>query len=58
MYPVGIVFKGPGFHVNDYASKRNGKDTAKPTQPAETPETKPEPLTPAKADASSPSATK
>jgi len=23
---VGIVFKGPGFHVNDYPSKRNGKD--------------------------------
>jgi len=26
VYPVGIVFKGPGFHVNDYPSKRNGKD--------------------------------
>lgn len=26
MYPVGIVFKGPGFHVNDYAPKRNGKN--------------------------------
>lgn len=24
VYPVGIVFKGPGFHVNDYAPKRNG----------------------------------
>lgn len=25
LYPVGIVFKGPGFHVNDYAStRRNG----------------------------------
>lgn len=28
LYPVGIVFKGPGFHVNDYAPKRNGKETA------------------------------
>ncbi len=25
LYPVGIVFKGPGFHVNDYGkSGRNG----------------------------------
>lgn len=24
VYPAGIVFKGPGFHVNDYAPKRNG----------------------------------
>ncbi len=24
VYPAGIVFKGPGFHVNDYGSKRNG----------------------------------
>jgi putative FmdB family regulatory protein len=22
LYPVGIVFKGPGFHVNDYANTR------------------------------------
>jgi putative FmdB family regulatory protein len=25
LYPVGIVFKGPGFHVNDYG--RNGKNS-------------------------------
>lgn len=25
MYPVGIVFKGPGFYVNDYARNGNGK---------------------------------
>ena len=24
LYPVGIVFKGPGFHVNDYS--RGGKN--------------------------------
>lgn len=31
LYPVGIVFKGPGFYVNDYA-KGNGatKSEAKP----------------------------
>ncbi len=23
VYPAGIVFKGPGFHVNDYGPKRN-----------------------------------
>jgi len=40
LYPVGIVFKGPGFHVNDYA--RNGKNGAseKPTEVK--PETKSE----------------
>ena len=26
LYPVGIVFKGPGFHVNDYG--RNGKKSS------------------------------
>ena len=30
LYPVGIVFKGPGFHVNDYAKKSsNGSGDAK-----------------------------
>jgi putative FmdB family regulatory protein len=24
LYPVGIVFKGSGFYVNDYAKKTNG----------------------------------
>jgi putative FmdB family regulatory protein len=28
MYPVGILFKGPGFYVNDYARNGNGKATA------------------------------
>ena len=27
LYPVGIVFKGPGFHVNDY-SKTGKKDAS------------------------------
>ena len=48
LYPVGIVFKGPGFHVNDYG--KNGKsaapsdkETAKPESKTETkPEVKPE----------------
>src|SRR5438270_7559931 len=36
LYPVGIVFKGPGFHVNDYARKNgNGADQA-PESKAET----------------------
>ena len=26
LYPVGIVFKGPGFHVNDYG--KNGKNAS------------------------------
>lgn len=28
MYPVGIVFKGSGFYVNDYAKAKNGAATA------------------------------
>jgi putative FmdB family regulatory protein len=35
VFPVGIVFKGPGFHVNDYAPKGNGKDASR-DKPAET----------------------
>lgn len=35
VYPVGIMFKGPGFHVNDYAPKRNGKDSSKNGSSAE-----------------------
>jgi len=26
VYPVGIMFKGPGFYVNDYGAKSNGKN--------------------------------
>jgi len=32
LYPVGIVFKGPGFHVNDYGSK-NGRSERKTESP-------------------------
>jgi len=35
VFPVGIVFKGPGFHVNDYARKGNGKG-ASPDRSSET----------------------
>src|SRR6266540_4005309 len=28
LYPVGIVFKGPGFHVNDYAKKSGSEPKA------------------------------
>ena len=48
LYPVGIVFKGPGFYVNDYA--RAGKDRAE--KPAESkPEAKSETAPAPKADA-------
>ncbi|MBM3495333.1 MAG: zinc ribbon domain-containing protein [Armatimonadetes bacterium] len=49
VYPAGIVFKGPGFHVNDYGPKRSGNGSAtkpqsdkdsKDTTPAAAPETK------------------
>ena len=42
LYPVGIVFKGPGFYVNDYAKKSASGSTESKA------ETKPE-----KADAKS-----
>lgn len=32
LYPVGIVFKGSGFHVNDYG--RHGKKSSSETTPA------------------------
>ncbi|MEI6512928.1 MAG: FmdB family zinc ribbon protein [bacterium] len=35
-YPVGIMFKGPGFHVNDYKSG-NGADPAASKEPASCP---------------------
>lgn len=37
LYPVGIVFKGPGFYVNDYAKQSKGGQTADKTT-----DTKPE----------------
>ena len=52
LYPVGIVFKGPGFHVNDYTSTGRksekkadeAKTESKPAAKSETKtESKPEP---------------
>ena len=37
LFPVGIVFKGSGFHVNDYPSSRPvvSSDEKKPESPTE-----------------------
>lgn len=32
--PVGIAFKGSGFHINDYSSKPATAETTAPTAPA------------------------
>lgn len=52
LYPVGIVFKGPGFYINDYAragkngaSGKNGADkdgAEKSSAPENSAESKPE----------------
>jgi putative FmdB family regulatory protein len=60
MFPVGIVFKGSGFYVNDYAKK--GEPAASATIPApaasETEATTPAPAAaPKKDDAATPPAT-
>lgn len=64
IYPVGIAFKGSGFHVNDYARKSEAKsdgggDTAKADAKPETAteaksETKSETKAEAKTDVKSP----
>lgn len=46
LFPPGIVFKGSGFHINDYPSKSSG-GSSKPVAPTEAKseaktETKPE----------------
>jgi putative FmdB family regulatory protein len=62
LYPVGIVFKGPGFYVNDYA--RGGKKESAESKPAaksekadaaaeSKPETKTETKTETKAESTS-----
>jgi putative FmdB family regulatory protein len=28
IFPVGIVFKGSGFHINDYGKNSSGKSTS------------------------------
>ena len=45
LYPVGIVFKGPGFHVNDYS--RSGKSDLTESK-ADTKSEKSEPKTESK----------
>lgn len=60
MFPVGIVFKGSGFYVNDYA--RKGKEGASDSTPAaatstEKPAASPESAPAAKADTPGPSTT-
>ena len=42
IFPVGIVFKGSGFYVNDYASKNKGELAAPKSSPETTPAVKPE----------------
>ena len=41
LYPVGIVFKGPGFYVNDYA-RAGKKDAAEKPADKSAPDTKAE----------------
>lgn len=36
VFPVGIVFKGSGFYVNDYARKGGEPASEAPAKPAET----------------------
>lgn len=46
LFPVGIVFKGSGFHINDYPSSKSGASTI---PKAETkPEAKKEPASTSK----------
>ncbi|MHB9035456.1 MAG: FmdB family zinc ribbon protein [Armatimonadota bacterium] len=41
LFPVGVVFKGSGFHVNDYPSSKSSA-TAPDAKEDSKPETKPE----------------
>src|SRR2546430_7131268 len=51
LYPVGIVFKGPGFYVNDYGKKdKSGPSESKPESKAEKTETKTETASEVKAE--------
>jgi len=54
LYPVGIVFKGAGFHVNDYSrSGRNDSKEAKSETNSEKSETKSESKTEPKTESKS-----
>ncbi len=59
MYPVGIVFKGSGFHVNDYGKNGKKAGSGKTSENAFEPkaETKTETTTESKADAKTESKT-
>ncbi|MDR3710795.1 MAG: zinc ribbon domain-containing protein [Capsulimonadaceae bacterium] len=50
MFPVGIVFKGSGFYVNDYA-KKDGAKSSTSALPAPAAETSSETKTETKAEA-------
>ena len=32
-YPVGIIFKGSGFHITDYCRPKESTNNSKPTEP-------------------------
>jgi putative FmdB family regulatory protein len=49
LFPVGVVFKGSGFHVNDYPNSRSSASSAK-TEEAKA-ETKTETITETKTEA-------
>ena len=40
--PVGVVFNGPGFHINDYASSGANRSVAKVDKSESTPTPKPD----------------
>ena len=50
LYPVGIVFKGPGFYVNDYARKSSGASESKSEAKTESKPEKTEAKSEAKSD--------
>jgi putative FmdB family regulatory protein len=52
LYPVGVVFKGPGFYVNDYARGGNGagKKDGAAASGGDTPASKSEPKAEAKTE--------
>jgi putative FmdB family regulatory protein len=61
LYPVGIVFKGPGFYVNDYAKSAksdNGPSSAKAEPKAESTESKAEAKSETKTETKTESAVK
>lgn len=50
LFAPGIVFKGSGFHINDYPSKSSGGSSKPATSVESTPETKTETKPEAKAE--------